>query len=78
MENEGLIRLMIIKRFILNYFIYKMITNLVRNIVQFGGTSTFEKARLSATYKGDYYYPNETDIEGILENMNSNNAYTIW
>lgn len=24
----------------------------------------FEKARLSATYKGDYHSPNESDIDG--------------
>ncbi|CAD8083941.1 unnamed protein product [Paramecium primaurelia] len=66
MENDGFIRVMSIKKFIPNYFIYKMITNFVRNIIQFGGNSTFEKARLSATYKGDYYYPNESDIQAIL------------
>ncbi|CAD8093828.1 unnamed protein product [Paramecium sonneborni] len=76
MENDGLMRAMIIKKFILNYFIYKMITNLVRNIVQFGGTSTFEKARLSATYKGDYYYPNETDIEAIMLTLSGKDPET--
>ncbi|CAD8080647.1 unnamed protein product [Paramecium primaurelia] len=76
MEKDGLIRAMIIKKYILNYFIYKMITNLVRNIVQFGGTSTFEKARLSATYKGDYYYPNESDIEAIMLTLSGKDPET--
>ncbi|CAK89839.1 unnamed protein product (macronuclear) [Paramecium tetraurelia] len=53
-----------------------MITNLVRNIVQFGGTSTFEKARLSATYKGDYYYPNESDIEAIMLTLSGKDPET--
>lgn len=39
----------------------------------------FEKARLSATYKGDYYYPSESDIEGLRNFFNdSNYAYFIW
>lgn len=42
-----------------------MITNFIRNIVQFGGTSTFEKARLAATYKGDHEAPSEDDLMGI-------------
>ena len=42
-----------------------MLTNLVRNLVQFNGASMFEKARLSATYKGDYEAPNENDLQGI-------------
>ncbi|KAM3131010.1 hypothetical protein pb186bvf_016928 [Paramecium bursaria] len=53
-----------------------MLTNLVRNLVQFNGASMFEKARLSATYKGDYEAPNENDLQAILLTLSGKDPET--